>query len=419
MATLLILGASNSQLNAIIRAKEKGHTVIVADYFEDAPGKKFSDYGELTSTFDAEGCLAVARKYKIDGILTVGTDQPVLTCAKVADELGLPFFLDVETAKAVTHKKIMKRIFKENSIPSAEYRLLKEDFKEDELNGLRFPLVIKPLDSQGQRGVYKVCSLEQLKSFLPSVLSYSRENEILAEEFYESEEITLSGWVRDNTVHILTVTDRQTISNYPHIGICIAHHFPSKYLTKSFTEIKELTQKIVKAFRIKEGPIYFQMLISSQGIKVNEIACRIGGAYEDELIPVITGVDMLDMLINHAAGQSIDYSLLENYDLTKNKSYAAVQMIFTKPGIIGRMTSMDEIMALPGAIAGRFNYHEGSKVEEIQNATQRVGYMIFQGDSLADLSNKLKQAYSRLEIGDIDGNNMLIDLLNKQRVNLQ
>jgi len=161
----------------------------------------------LTSTFDAEGCLEVARKYKIDGILTVGTDQPVLTCAKVASDFELPFFLDAETAKAVTHKKVMKNIFKEYEIPSAKYRLLKEGFTEDELRGLKFPLVIKPLDSQGQRGVYKVSSLQEIRNLLPNVLSYSRENEILVEEFYESEEITLSGWVREGIVHILTVTD--------------------------------------------------------------------------------------------------------------------------------------------------------------------------------------------------------------------
>lgn len=412
---MLILGGSNSQLNAVLRAKEKGHTVIVSDYLEDTPCKKFSDYSELTSTFDAEGCLAVARKYKIDGILTVGTDQPVLTCAKVANELELPFFLDVETAKAVTHKKVMKSIFKENKIPSAEYRILKEDFTEDELRGLRFPLVIKPLDSQGQRGVYKIFSLKDIQNLLPSVLSYSRENEILVEEFYESEEITISGWVRDNAVKILTVTDRQTISNYPHIGICIAHNFPSKYLSACFHEIKELTEKIVKAFRIKNGPIYFQMLIGTDGIKVNEIACRIGGAYEDELIPVITGVDILDMLINHAAGQKNNYSALEEYDLKKNTNHATVQMIFTKQGTIGTMTQMHKIMELPGAIAGMFNYHEGSTIQEIQNATQRVGYMIFQSDSSVSLRLRVAQAFERMEIRDTQGKDMIIDLLDMEK----
>lgn len=347
--------------------------------------------------------------------MTVGTDQPVLTCAKVADELDLPFYLDVKTAKAVTHKKVMKSIFKENKIPSADYRLLKKDFTEDELKGLRFPLVIKPLDSQGQRGVYKVCSLQQIQGLLPSVLSYSRENEILVEEFYESQEITLSGWVRDSKVNILTVTDRQTISNYPHIGICIAHNFPSKYLSTCFDEILELTEKIVKAFRIENGPIYFQMLIGSEGIKVNEIACRIGGAYEDELIPMITGVDILDMLINHAAGQKNNFSALEEYDLKENTNYATVQMIFTKPGTIGTMSQIHEIMELPGAIAGRFNYHEGSTILEIQNATQRVGYIIFQSDSSEKLRHRVAEAFERIKISDNQGNDMVIDLIHMEK----
>lgn len=417
LARLLILGGSNSQLNSVLRTKGKGHTVIVADYFEDAPGKEFSDYSELASTFDAEGCLAVARKYQIDGILTVGTDQPVLTCAKVAHELELPFFLDVETAIAVTHKKVMKRIFNESNIPNVEYKILSEDFTEDELEGLRFPLVIKPLDSQGQRGVYKVCSLQEIQQLLPSVLSYSREKEILAEEYYDSEEITVSGWVRDSKVYILTVTDRQTISNYPHIGICIAHNFPSKHLSDYYSEIEALTEKIVNAFRINNGPIYFQMLIGSEGIKVNEIACRIGGAYEDELIPAITGVDILDMLINYAAGQKIDYSALEKHDLKKNTNTAMVQMIFTKPGTIGMMTPMHKILELPGAIAGRFNYKEGSAVQEIQNATQRVGYMIFAGDSTENLRLRIEQAINIMEIKDTQGIDMLIDLLHMGKSN--
>lgn len=395
----------------MLRAKAQGHTVIVADYYEDAPGKQFADFSELTSTFDGEGCLAVARKYQIDGILTVGTDQPVLTCAQVAAELGIPFFLDVEQAKAVTHKKIMKKVFKDQEIPSPAFRIIEMDFKEDELRGLRFPLVIKPLDSQGQRGVYKVESLHEIRSLLPDVLSYSREQEILVEEFYPSEEITISGWVREGRTHILTVTDRQTIANDPHIGICIAHNFPSKYLSAYRDEIKALTKKIVKAFAIQNGPIYFQMLIGSEGIRVNEIACRLGGAYEDQLLPVLTGVDVLGMMINHAVGQDIDYTALEKYDFEQNLNHAFVQMIFTRPGTIGTLSPMEEVVAASGALAGRFNYQVGSTVQEIQNATQRVGYLIFQSDSTQGLKDKISKALASLEIRDIQGENMLMDLL--------
>ena len=96
---LLILGAGNAQLNAIFRAKERGHTVIVSDYYANPPGKAIADYHEQVSTFDVEGNIAVAKKYEIDGIMALGTDQPVYTVAVVAQRLKLPAFWMVPLRK--------------------------------------------------------------------------------------------------------------------------------------------------------------------------------------------------------------------------------------------------------------------------------------------------------------------------------
>src|SRR5690554_584074 len=108
---LQILGGGNNQLNAIKRAGEKGHEVVLIDYYENAPGRKYAKYNELVSTFDVDKNIEVAKKYSIDGIMTLGTDQPIYTAARVASELNLPSFLDVPTAKAVTNKKVMKDTF--------------------------------------------------------------------------------------------------------------------------------------------------------------------------------------------------------------------------------------------------------------------------------------------------------------------
>lgn len=408
MAKLLILGGSNTQLNSVLKAKQKGHTVIVTDYLGDAPGKRFADFTEMVSTFDAEGCLAVGYKYEIDGILTVGTDQPVLTCAIVAQELGLPSLIDVDTARAVTNKKIMKAKFIKHNIATPNYTLLKENFAKKDLQGLRFPLVIKPLDSQGQRGVYKVSSVSEIQNLFDDVLGYSRESEILVEEYYESEEITLSGWVEDDTAHILTITDRVTMTSDSHIGICIAHDFPSKYLSSHFTEIRELTDKIVKHFGIHNGPIYFQMLIGREGIKVNEIACRIGGAYEDELMPLLTGIDILDMVIDNALGYK-SVSLSPGI-ITDNKHYASVELFFAKPGTIKSMPDMEKLKELPGVLTGRFNYGPGSVIKKIENATQRIGYIIIQGTTYSEWQYNRETVYTQLEITDLEDNEMLVDV---------
>ena len=405
---LLILGGSNIQLNAVKKAKAKGHTVIVSDYYEEAPSKQVADYGEVVSTFDIEANIEVALKYGIDGVLTMGTDQPVLTAAEVAKKCGLPSLINVEIAKAATNKKVMKKVFKDSYIPTVNFRIIEQDFLEKDIEGIRFPVVIKPLDSQGQRGVYKLDSIDDIRLVFSDVLSYSREKEILIEEYYPSDEITISGWVYNGKTYLLTITDRICYSNYPHIGICIAHNFPSRFMNKYQTEIMNISERIVKAFKIQEGPIYFQMLMGDRGIMVNEIACRIGGAYEDEFIPLVTGIDILDMLIEASLGEKYDTTALESYKLSENSKQLAVQMIFASPCVIKSMNDMDSIKHLPGVVQARYNFKPGYTIKSIENATARAGYFIVTGNDYSTLKYNIARVYEKLEICDETGENKII-----------
>ena len=210
---LLVLGGGSGQISIIKKAKEMGHQVIVSDYYEDAPGKKYADYGETVSTFDIKSNIEVAKKYCVDGVLTSGTDQPVYTAARIAEELNLPSFLSTDTALKVTNKAEMKRVYKKADIPSVKHKFLEQDFSDSELKNFSFPVVVKPLDSQGQRGVFKLNSIEEVRKRFAEVLSFSRENKILIEEYYNSGEITVSGWVNKAKLKILTITDRVTYDN--------------------------------------------------------------------------------------------------------------------------------------------------------------------------------------------------------------
>ena len=405
---LLILGGGNGQLSSIKKAKKMGHKVIVSDYYKNAPGKNFADFSENISTFDIEGNLSVAKKYDIDGIMTVGTDQPVLTATEVAHELNLPSYLKKKTAEAVTNKKKMKKIFSKYNIPTVNYKIINKNFSSKQINSLSFPVVVKPLDSQGQRGVFKLNSPAQVKNKFPEVLSYSREKEILIEEYYKNDEITISGWVNNGVLNLLTITDRIKYEIDSHIGICSAHVFPSKYLKRYYKEIKEISQKIIKAFQIKNGPIYFQMLVGKNGIKVNEIACRIGGAYEGDFMPWLTGVNILKMMVNISLGKEIEDKNLNNYSISNNSKWLSVQLFFAKPGIISEITNPAELTSLDGIVKSGINFKRGDKIKDIENATERAGYFIVRGSSKLDLKEKLKNAYDNLEIKNLSGDNLVM-----------
>jgi carbamoylphosphate synthase large subunit len=247
---LQILGGGNNQLGAIRRAAEQGHEVVLVDYFENPPGRKYAAFNEVVSTFDVEKNIAIAKKYRVDGVMTMGTDQPVYTVARVAEALQLPAFLDVPTARAVTNKEVMKAIMTDNQIPTVPYRFLTTAAGVAELENIPFPVVIKPLDSQGQRGVFKLNSPAEVINSLPETLSFSRADKVLLESYYPSDEITVSAWVDKGVPEILTITDRESFSFDRNIGICYAHEYPSRHHRRA-PEIRGLVDKITRAFQIK------------------------------------------------------------------------------------------------------------------------------------------------------------------------
>ncbi len=413
---LHILGGGPGQLSVVRRCRAMGITAFVTDINPDAPGCIEADFTVKASTFDAAETESAARRFQaetgkhIDALLVTGTDQPVLTAARTAAGLGIPYFLDESRALLVTNKKAMKSRLAAAGIPVAPYRIVRRGFKDADISGLHFPVVSKPLDSQGQRGVYRLDNKERLRSRFDEVLGFSRCDEILVEEYYPSDELTLSGWLVNGRLHILSLTDRVTVDNLPGIGVCIAHHYPSKYCGR-LDEIRLLTERIIEAFGLTEGPVYFQYLVgrdSSSGeqgrIIVNETACRLGGAYEDEFIPYITGIDILDVMIKMSCRRDYDPSV---FNKLRQQGVVSLQMFFCNEGEIVSQSGMVEVLNMRGVIGGAFLLKPGTIIRNRLNSTQRAGYFIVCCDDRDEADSVVREAYSKLWIKNHDGKNMI------------
>jgi len=414
---LHMLGAGNGQIKTIKRIKELGYEVLVSDFYPEAPGKKYADYTTNISTFDRSGILDISKQYNIDGIVTAGTDQPVLTAAETAAELGLPSFVSVETALAVTNKRVMKPMMISGGIPTNPFILINADItaKDFEKAGICFPIVIKPVDSQGQRGVLKIDSMEELQSCIPYSLKFSRETELLAEPYYPSDEVTITSWIHDGEMILISITDRITSENLPYIGVCYAHRYPSVHQDKHLQEIREISARIIATFGIMNGPVYTQMLIGADGVRVNEIACRIGGAYEDEAIPLLTGINLTDLLIEGTTGRVLsDFSEI-NGSLpvqvnAEKQGFCAVLLFFTKPGEIAHVGSFSTLMDLPGVSGGAYQISPGDVITIQKNAVQRAGYVIISAKTAIALQDCVTTVYNHIDITDSKGKQMVIPL---------
>lgn len=397
MSRLLILGAGTLQLSAIRRIKALGHEVIVSDYYKDSPGKLLGDHCLLADTFSAEETLNELGELSIDGVLTTGTDQPVYTVSVIAKRLNLPSLLNQTVAFHVTNKKAMKALFKKLQLKTAPYALISEEVMAVDFSG---PYVLKPIDSQGQRGIYKLNTLDEVKMHLTKTLSYSKSSEALLEKYYENKEVTVSGWVEDGHVHILTITDRVTFSSDDHIGVCIAHEYPTIHENHT-DELVEMTEKICKGFEINHGPIYFQFLVGDQGVFINEIACRIGGAFEDLTIPYATGVDLLDLVIQSSLGEQT------RLQINRNSGVFSTQLFFCYSGKVEEIEGLELLKSMPFILDADVYYKVGDIIGEIKNASQRAGHIVITGENETALRQNIETAYDTLKVMS-EGKNLIM-----------
>jgi len=442
---VMILGGGSSQLGAFRRARELGITTILADQDPNAPARALADEFVPASTFDIDAVTDAARVTRVEAIIALGTDQPVLTAAVASARLGLPFPLTPERALSVTNKRVMKRIFDDEGIPTPRWCLIGPDRSEWDRRGfsrLRPPYVVKPVDSQGQRGIIIANTAEEVAAQYPVTRSFSREEEILVEEYFPSREVTVSGWAYSpDEVEIWTVTDRVTIDNPPGLGVCLAHRYPSYHAGSYGPRIENLTRRIVRSFRLGGGPIYFQMLVGTEApektaapsvptppgassgeervdciepVLVNEIAFRLGGAYEDLSIPPVTGVDLLARQLDAArngfglAGPDIASDGISN-GATRRFTHFAVPLIFARPGTVARLSGAEELRALPGVTDCRFILPEGTVIREMTNSTQRIAYAVLHGTSAHDINTLVDTVFDTLRVDDLDGENLLLD----------
>ncbi len=411
---LQILGGGRLQKKIIRQAEEQGIAVAVVDRNPSAPGMALGSYRFRASINNYRENLHIARTMKVDGILTLGTDQPVLTAAKIAETLHLPFFVSPETALLATNKERMKSTMVGSHIPTAKYVTIGDaegrDAVRKKLRTLSFPLVVKPVDSQGQRGVALVEDERQLLLCRLEASRHSRKGRLIVEEYVNGPEVTANAWVRRGKVYLLALTDRVTFFSPPRIGVCLAHVFPSRHGRKYLREIKTLLQKIADAFTISEGPVYVQILLSRNGPLIAELACRIGGGHEDDLIPLVSGVDVRQCLIDFALGRPYTFN---NYDFTYDsvgRHYGVFFVAARDDDRVSVCAPLEHQVSHKHLLWGDFYVKRGSKVHRLRDATDRIGALLVRGSSRKALWSNARHIYKALSIEGSKYENLVEDI---------
>ena len=336
---ILILGAGIMQIPAIVEAKKMGHFVICVDGNPDVVGKDKCDLFYPIDLKDKEALLNMAkdfnRKHKLDGVFTVGTDFST-SVAWITEKLNLPG-IPYKVALNATDKVRMRNQFKEHKVPSPNFVEYSDGMDITSIiSGLEYPMVIKPVDSMGARGVRLVSDISILQEALKLAVSYSRTSRAIIEEYIDGPEFSLDALVVDGEVHVFGFADR-TIK-FPPYFVEMGHSIPSLATDSIKDEVIKIFSDGVRALGITYGSAKGDMKYSSKGAVVGEIAARLSGGYMSGwTYPYSSGINLIKGGIELALGQNLSITPDNN-----SRESSVERAIISIPGIVKDIVTPDK-----------------------------------------------------------------------------
>jgi phosphoribosylglycinamide synthetase, ATP-grasp (A) domain len=396
MKKLMILGASILQLPAINKAKMMGLDVIAVDMNPNAEGFKVSGIKkEIISTTDIPEVIRIAKKYNIDGIMTLASDMPMRTVAAVVKEMNL-IGIDNDTAIKATDKYKMRTALMKMNVPIPEFIKVnsKEEFycAVDKIRNSGKECIIKPVDNSGSRGIWLLNNYKKdmLDKAYEYSIQYSKNGELMIEEYMNGVEVSVETLSLNNECNIIQITDKLT-TGAPYF-VEMGHSQPS-FLSK---EIQEEICKVAiaanKAIGINIGPSHTEIKVTEDGPKVVELGARLGGDnISTYLTQFSTGVDMVECCINIALGLPINIE--RNWD-----KGAAIRYFESDTGRIKSVKGLDFANNIPEVKELKMVFNVGDYVRPVRSSTDRVGFVISQSKTAADAIKVCEKVLENVKI---------------------
>jgi biotin carboxylase len=370
--TILFVAGGIETVPAIARAKQMGLRVAVSDGSADAPGMALADERLVVSTYDVEATVAAVRGLDLDGVICVGSDVP-RTVAGVAEAYDLTGPTP-ETAVLATDKLAMKERFARDGVPVPWFSALDS---AAELAALEGPLIVKPVDSRGARGVIRMTPAVDPEWAFATARAESPTGRVMAERFLDGPQVSTESLVMDGTAYTVGLADR----NYEHLerfapyviedgGELPTRHDPAP--------IAAVVQRAAASLGVRDGVVKGDIVIHEGQPYVIELAARLSGGYLcTHEIPLSTGVDFVGCAIRFALDVPPDPAEL----VPRFARGVAQRWLFPSPGRVTAVAGADDVAARPEVELCELRVAVGDTVPPVTSHPARAGVVIATGDT--------------------------------------
>ena len=399
MKTVLFVGAGRHQRRAIERARDRGLRVVAVDRNAQAPGLLAADVAEVVDFTDVAAVTEAARRHRVDGVLTVSADRAVPVVAAVAEQLGLPG-IGTDVAHGMTHKLAMRSALAEAGLPQPPYAALRSERDiEAALDAVRLPAVLKPVDSGGQRAVFRLEAPDDLHRDLAEALAESPTHEAIVEGFVDGVELNGIVVAREGEPVLITLSDRL---RPPGIGFGVGwiHVYPPSVDGAQLGQAERIAAESVQALGLRNGVAFPQLIATPDGgVVVVEVAARIPGGQMADLVHHAVGVDLVEIALRQALGEEVTDELA----LPRFTQPLAIRFFTAQPGTLptGRVVeigSLDPVLEAAGVVQAETYLEVGETIRPVRRDGDRRGYVIAVADTPEEALSRAEHAAGLLTV---------------------
>lgn len=396
MKKLMLLGGIRYLLPVIKAAHEQGYYVITADYIPDNIAHKFSDEYVDVSIIDKEAVLKVAREKQIDGIMSFGVDPGVVSASYVQNQMGLPSFGPFESVEILQNKDKFRAFLTEHgfNVPKAKGYTNAADAMAD-ASIWDYPIIVKPTDAAGSKGVTRVDEPSQLKAAVEYAFDKSLSGHIIIEDFIEKQGCSsdTDSFSEDGKLKFVSFCAQRFDLNATNPYTPAAYSWPSTFTKEQEENLTSEIQRLITLLGMKTNVYNIETRVGTNGKPyIMELTPRGGGNRLCEMLRYATGVDMITAMTRYIVGDSVPNIEQKPY----NGHWAEIILHADESGIFERLGISKDLPA--EVVEEDLWVKKGDKVESFEGANNAIGTLVLKFQSAEELEKAITNQRDWLQV---------------------
>lgn len=416
---LVVLGGVAMICELVENVKMRGGYVIVADYYPDSPAKKIADEAWLISTDATENLAEMCLEKSIDGVIAAFDDFNVLCAQRLSEKIGKPFYATEMQIEITMNKARFKQLCKESDVPFTPEYKVNEMTLEFETKEIEFPVIVKPVDGSGSRGIMICYSYKELYGAYKKAKEMSKRGKAIIERYLIGDEIGVNYILQKGNIQASILHDRyMQVENGRNVRLPLAYVYPSKYTQRYLLYEDKKVINMFHSIGMENGTLFLQGCMNHGECLFYEMGYRLNGAKQYQILEKLCGFNPMEMIVNYSLTGEMEDKNIGDFVNPRLSKVCCTLSVLVKPSYIDRIIGLDVIESFDETIDITIWCKEGEYIKEEAWGTQKqiALRVTLMADNREKLANVITRVYDHLEIIDEKGESIIIERFNPIRL---